>query len=143
MGSSFLDVPEESTGANSIPSPSDDAGAGVGTGSSTEAVDSVARGVRSGDTVSVGAAAGWSVGADDVGVGVDTESSTGGADWVAAGFRSGDVVSVGTAAAWSVGADGPHPARTAVTLDTTATMASRTTSFLISLHLYVPKSYLV
>ena len=48
---------------------------------------------------------------------------------MAAGFRSGDVVSVGTAAAWSVGADGPHPARTAVTLDTRATMASRTTSF--------------
>ena len=50
---------------------------------------------------------------------------------MAVGFGSRGVVSVGVAAGWSVGADGPHPARTVNTLDTRATMASRTTSFLI------------
>ena len=139
MGSCLPDVPEESADTTSIPSSVDDGGVGVGTESPTRRADSVAVVLGSGDGVSVGAATGGDSTpspADDVGVGVDTESSTGGADSVAVGFRSGGVDSVGAAMGWSMGEDGPHPGRTVVAPDTRATMASRTTSFLISLHLY-------
>ena len=58
LGSCFLDVPKESSGANSTPSPADDAGVGVYKESRTRGVDSVAVGFRNGDVFSVGAAAG-------------------------------------------------------------------------------------
>ena len=98
----------------------------------------MAVGVRSGDVLSVGAEAVSPVGtgadslpplADDAGVGVNTDSSARGVDTVAVG-----------SAGWSIGANGPHPASTVVTLDTRATVVSRTTSFLISLHRFGPKS---
>ena len=108
-----MDVPEESTDANSIPSPSDDAGVGVDTESPTGGVDSAAVDFGSGDEVSVGTAVGSAV---------------------VVSFRIGDVA--GAAAGWSVGPDDPHPPRTAGTLDTRTAMASETTSFLMSLHLY-------
>ena len=86
-------------------------------------------GFRGSNVASVGAAAARSVGA--AGVGVDTESSTGGVNTVVVEFRGIDVVSVGVAADWSAGAADPHPAMTAITLDTRAALTRQTTSFLI------------
>ena len=125
-----MNVPEESTGTNSIPSPADDAGVGVDTESSTKGVDTAAVDFKSGDVVSVGAPVGLKSG-DVVSVGA------------AVGFRSGDAVSAGAAVGWTVGAGVPHPTRTAVTLDTRTAMASRTTRFLISLHICEHKLYSV
>ncbi len=60
---------------------------------------------------------------------------------MAVSFSSGAAVSVGAAAGWSAGVDDPHPPRTIIRLDARATVVSRTTSFLISLHLYGPIQY--
>ena len=85
-----------------------------------------------GDVVSVGAA---------VAVGFRRGAAVSVGAAVAVGCRSGAAVSVGVAAGCSAGAADPHPAMTIIMLDARATVVSRTTSFLISLHLYGPNKH--